>query len=149
MAWSPTRSRARKPSSALGCFAWSYVPQHLYTMLFRAPELITAWPFLRPHPAGMALIFTSPVIVRLLAGSTDRAWLWASPIPLIVGPILVYFSTGWVQFGYRYSLDWWPFLLVVLAFSLDERPRAIDVALLTASIVMNGLGAYWVRVLGW
>ncbi len=61
---------------------------------------------------------------------------------------LVYFSTGWVQFGYRYSLDWWPFLLVVLAFTLDERPRAIDVALLAASIVMNGLGAYWVRVLG-
>ena len=132
-----------------GLFAWYYVPQHLYTMLFRAPELITAWPFLRPDPAGMALIFTSPVIVRLLAGSTGRAWLWAGPIPLIVGPVLVYFSTGWVQFGYRYSLDWWPFLLVVLALALDERPRAIDIALLAASIAMNGLGAYWVRVLGW
>jgi len=132
-----------------GLFASSYVLQHLHTMLFRAPELVTAWPFLRPDPAGMALIFTSPVIVRLVSGSAGRAWLWASPIPLIVGPVLVYFSTGWVQFGYRYSLDWWPFLLVVLAFALDERPRASDVALLAASIGMNWLGVYWVHALGW
>jgi hypothetical protein len=132
-----------------GWFGWSYLPQHLYTMLFRTPELIAAFPFLRPDPAGMALLFTSPLIVRLLFGRAGPAWLWALPVPFIAAPVLVYFSTGWVQFGYRYSLDWWPFLLVVLAYTLDERPRAADVALLAAGVAMNGLGAYWVRVLGW
>jgi hypothetical protein len=132
-----------------GLFGWSYVPQHLYTMLFRAPELLAAAPFLKPDPAGMALPFTSPLIVRLLFGRAGPAWLWALPVPLVVVPVLVYFSTGWVQFGYRYSLDWWPFLLVVLANVLDARPRAVDIVLLAAAIAMNGLGAYWVRALGW
>lgn len=132
-----------------GWYGWAYVPQHLYTLLFRAPELVAAFPFLKPDPAGMALFFTSPLIVRLLFGRAGPAWLWALPVPLIVAPVLVYFSTGWVQFGYRYSLDWWPFLLVVLACTLEIRPRAPDIALLAAGIGMNGLGAYWVRVLGW
>jgi hypothetical protein len=36
----------------------------------------------------------------------------------MVVPMLAYFSTGWVQFGYRYSLDRWVFALVVLARAL-------------------------------
>jgi hypothetical protein len=54
-----------------------------------------------------------------------------------------------VQFGYRYSLDWWPFVLVLLASALGGRPRLADYGLLAAGIVMNGLGVYWVRALGW
>jgi hypothetical protein len=38
---------------------------------------------------------------------------------------------------------------VLLAFAVDDRPRAVDAALLAVSIAMNGLGTYWVRVLGW
>jgi hypothetical protein len=63
--------------------------------------------------------------------------------------MLLFFSQGWVQFGYRYSLDWWVFVLVLLAYALGDRPRAIDYALLAVSVGMNALGAYWVRALGW
>jgi hypothetical protein len=137
--------------SRSGLFAWQYVAEHLYTIVFRAPELIGTWPFLKPDPAGMSLLFTSPVILRLLFGNGGLGglWAWGLPAPFILGPILGYFSVGWVQFGYRYSLDWWPFVLVLLAFALDERPRAVDVSLLAASVLMNGLGVYWARVLGW
>ena len=128
-----------------------YIPRHLYVMLFRGPELLGSWPFLKPSPDGMALIFTSPIIVRLLFARVGlgRSLVWGLPIACILAPMLIFFSTGWVQFGYRYSLDWWPFALVLLAFALGERPVAVDWALLTASVAMNGLGAYWVRALGW
>jgi hypothetical protein len=54
-----------------------------------------------------------------------------------------------VQYGYRYSLDWWVFVMVLLALALGPRPRAVDFALLGVSVSMNLLGVYWVRALGW
>ncbi len=133
-----------------GYLGLEYIPRHLYTMLFRAPVLLDSWPFLKPDPNGMALAFTSPVIVRVLFGGPGRrAFVWILPIAAVVVPTLIFFSTGWIQFGYRYSLDWWPFALVLLAYALRERPAPMDYALLAAAVAMNALGVYWVRTLGW
>jgi len=136
--------------AAAGFFNTRYVPEHLYAMLLRAPELIAQAPYLRPSPWGMALLFTSPVALRLAFPAQRPPWLWWGALSLSIAlPMLFFFSVGWVQFGYRYSLDWWVFVLVLLAFALGERPRAADYLLLALSVGMNGLGVYWVRVLGW
>ncbi len=136
--------------AAGGFFNLRYVPEHLYGMFVRAPELIPQVPYLRPSPWGMALLFTSPLALRLAFPAQRPPWLWWGAVILSIAlPMLTFFSVGWVQFGYRYSLDWWIFLLVLLAFALGERPRGIDYALLTLSIGMNALGVYWVRALGW
>ncbi len=138
-------------ASQWGFFNVHFIPEQLYAMFFRAPELINQPPFLKPSPWGMSLLLTSPVILRLLFPQTDcRAWLrWAALVLSLAVPLLAYFSVGWVQFGYRYSLDWWVFVLVLLAYALSQGPRAVDYALLVASIGMNVLGVYWVRALGW
>ncbi len=133
-----------------GFFHLRYIPQHLYAMLIRAPDLLPVPPYLRPSPWGMSLVLTSPVILRLLFPAQRRAWLpWTALILALALPMLVYFSVGWVQFGYRYSLDWWIFVLVLLAMALGERPRPVDYALLLLGVAMNALGVYWVRALGW
>lgn len=138
-------------ASRWGFFNVHFIPEQLYAMFFRAPELINQPPYLKPSPWGMSLLLTSPVILRLLFPQTDcRAWLrWAALALSLAVPLLPYFSVGWVQFGYRYSLDWWVFVLVLLAYALARGPRPVDYALLVASIGMNGLGVYWVRALGW
>jgi hypothetical protein len=120
-------------------------------MLLRAPELIARPPFVKPSPWGMSLLLTSPVILRLLFPARERAgWgSWAALVVSLALPMTLFFSTGWVQFGYRYSLDWWPFALVLLAVALPTPPKPVDYALLALSIGMNGLGVYWVRALGW
>lgn len=134
-----------------GSFNLRFVPEHLYAMLFRGPELIPHPPYLKPSPWGMSLLLTSPVVLRLLFPSGDRrGWApWVALALSLAVPMLAFFSTGWVQFGYRYSLDWWPFLLVLLAYALPARPRPVDFALLGLGIAMNALGTYWVKVLGW
>lgn len=134
-----------------GFFNIHYLPEHLQAMFLRTPELIATPPFLRPSPWGMALVLTSPYVLRLLFTRSDRrAWIpWGVLIVSLVLPMLVYFSVGWVQFGYRYSLDWWVFLLVILAYALNGRPRWVDYALLAGAVAMNALGVYWVRALGW
>ena len=133
-----------------GFFNLRYIPEHLYTLFVRAPEFISAPPYLRPSPWGMSLLFTSPLILRLLFPVERRGWLlWGALILPMALPMLAFFSVGWVQFGYRYSLDWWVFLLVMLAGALGVRPRPVDGVLLALSIAINALGVYWVRVLGW
>jgi hypothetical protein len=49
-----------------GFFNPRFVPEHLFTMLLRGPELIEQPPFLRPSPWGMSLVITSPVVARML-----------------------------------------------------------------------------------
>ncbi|MDQ7841874.1 MAG: hypothetical protein RDU83_12760 [bacterium] len=134
-----------------GFFSVRFVPEHLDAMFLRLPELIPNPPYLRPSPWGMALWITSPVVVRLLFTRADRrAWLpWAAVILSMLVPMLFFFSIGWVQFGYRYSLDWWVPVLVLLAGALCGRVRAFDWVLLAAGIVVNGLGVYWACALGW
>jgi hypothetical protein len=136
--------------AAGGFFNLRYVPEHLYAMFLRAPDLIPQFPYLRPSPWGMALLFTSPLALRLAFPARRPPWIWwGLLICSIALPMLAFFSIGWVQFGYRYSLDWWVFLLVLLAFALGERPGRADYLLLALSVAMNALGVYWVRALGW
>ena len=69
---------------------------------------------------------------------------------------LMHFSQGWVQFGYRFSLDAAPFALVLVALGLqslvdDGRRWAMPLAmtLVVASILVNAWGVAWGRLLGW
>ncbi len=133
-----------------GFFNFRYIPDHLYAIFFRAPEFIPTPPYLRPSPWGMSLLFTSPLALRLLFPMERRGWLtWGALILPLALPMLAFFSVGWVQFGYRYSLDWWVFFLVMLAGALGKRPRPVDGVLLVMSVAMNALGVYWVRAMGW
>ena len=62
-------------------------------------------------------------------------------------PDLLYYNTGWVQYGYRFLLDFLPFLLILVALGL-RRPAGIPRwsafgLLLLASAVSNLVGLRW------
>ncbi|HEX7222647.1 MAG TPA: hypothetical protein VF231_05320, partial [Candidatus Limnocylindrales bacterium] len=66
---------------------------------------------------------------------------------------LMHFSQGWVQFGYRFSLDFVPWALLLVALGL-ERVRsglgiAVAVGLVAVSIAVNAWGVVWGGILGW
>jgi len=133
-----------------GFFNIRYIPEHLLAMFLRGPEIIAVPPYLRPSPWGLSLVLTSPFILRLIRPARPPQWWpWGALVLSMVLPMLLFFSVGWVQFGYRYSLDWWIFLLVILASALGDRPRSADGILLALAVGVNALGVYWVRALGW
>ena len=66
---------------------------------------------------------------------------------------LMHFSQGWVQFGYRFSLDFLPWALVLVAIGFDRLRSTAAVALglgiVAVSIAVNGWGVVMGNALGW
>jgi len=85
---------------------------------------------------------TTPPLVLLL-GYRQRTifsrGLWISAASIAAWSLL-YQNTGWVQFGYRFSLDYMLFLLLLLA--VDSRPLTpIARGLVAIAVAINLFGA--------
>jgi hypothetical protein len=120
-----------------------------------------ACPLAVPRDIGMSVLLTSPAYLLLLPalGRWRRSRLVAGAslaVLLVVIVNLMHFSQGWVQFGYRFSLDAAPFALVLVALGWQRlvaggRRWAMPVAaaLVVVSIAVNAWGVLWGRLLGW
>lgn len=144
-----------------------YLLQNLRIMLLNLPQLgapcpagVPAGPLqaaclLQPRADGMSLILTSPAL--LLALPALRVWRarlvagGALAVAAIAIGDLMHFSQGWVQFGYRFSNDFIPFLLLLVALGMERigGVRRSVVVLVAISIAVNLWGVVWGHVLGW
>ena len=120
-------------------------------------------PIALPRDTGMSVLLTSPAFLLAVPAWFDRTRrriVVAALIAVLLVSIanLMHFSQGWVQFGYRFSNDVVPYLLVLTAIGLaqlvdqpDRRRWALPLAtgLLSLSIGINLWGVHWGRLLGW
>jgi hypothetical protein len=134
--------RWRSRIETWGLFSTHYLPRNLTVFFLSMPWLIQSSPFVRITRHGLALWFTSPNLLWSLwpkkADATVVA-LWAAVLPTALCTLL-YQNTGWVQFGYRFSLDYLPLLFVLVALS----GRRFGVAFLSCAafaILVNTFGA--------
>lgn len=67
---------------------------------------------------------------------------WTAIIP-IAGVHFIYPITGWPQFGYRYALDYYPFLFLLAWLGIGNRIRWHHMILIAASIAINLAGVLW------
>jgi hypothetical protein len=132
------------------------LPLHLYTMFLLPPQFAAGIPtWLRPSEYGMSILLTSsPFVYAFLVRRNEvlRTASWIA-IPLVAVPTLFYYSQGWVQFGYRYIMDYIPFLVLLtgLGFQDHQSRRSIWImaALVLASVFIGFWGRYWGTRLGW
>jgi hypothetical protein len=98
---------------------------------------------------GLGIFFTTPLFLYLLwprRRSPIQPWLYLSILlPMILH--LLYQNSGWVQFGYRFSLDYIVLLLALLAIG-GYRMGILFKTLIIVSIAINTFGAitfnrYW------
>jgi hypothetical protein len=115
-------------------------------------------PLAIPVDIGTSILLSAPgLLLALFAirryGRTRLAIGTAGAVLLVALFNLAHFSQGWVQWGYRFSLDFIPFLLPMVALgaarSSDGRPRVIAFALLAAGLLINLWGVTWGQLLGW
>jgi hypothetical protein len=128
-----------------------WAPGGLYTMLLMPPEWLGSFPFFKPNPEGMSMLLVTPAFLyvfkarrpsRLVIGS------WISTV-LIAFLLCMHFSHGWVQFGYRFSLDFTPFLMLLLAEGFQNEMSRLKIGLIIWSVVVNAWGVCWGNALGW
>ncbi len=92
-------------------------------------------PLLLPRDIGMSVLLTSPAYLLALPAirwgfGLSRLVTGAALAVLIVAFVnLLHFSQGWVQFGYRFSNDFAPWAILLVALGLERiatwaRPRA-------------------------
>lgn len=114
-----------------GLWNTKYIPTNLYSLLVKSPDpivegnggFILKSPYLKIDPWGLAIWFTSPLLLALLFKfKKDRLSINTIITSIILAiPTLTFFSIGYVQVGYRYALDFLPFILVLLMNSTTPR----------------------------
>jgi len=113
-------------------------------------------PLAIPEATGTSILLTSPAyllaplawgpirrlrIDRLTAGATIA-------VVAIAIVNLMHFSQGWVQFGYRFSSDFAPFALLLVALGASRLGRWWPVVLLLPAVLFLPLGFLAAAILG-
>ena len=125
-----------------GLFAYHFFEWNLRAMLLRLPVILDRAPYLGYNTDGMSILLTTPIFVRLF-WPRAKPWLypilWVTAIAGIIPP-LFYQNSGYVQFGYRFSLDITPYLVMLLAVGKIPMNRWTKLLILI-SVAVNLIGA--------
>ena len=124
-------NRVNADIDRFGLFHLHYLVRNLEAAFLALPR-VSLDPFrLGYDPHGLSLLLTMPWLLLLLiprARSRLQGPLWAT-VAVCALPGLFYQNTGYMQFGFRFSLDYTPYLVLLLAvsgWSLRTRwPRAL------------------------
>src|SRR3990172_9063485 len=98
----------------------------------------------------MSVLLTSPpFIFAFLVKRHDplKVACWLS-IPLVAIPTLLYYRQGWVQFGYRYLMDYVPFLLSLAALGFEDNRSPAGTRWMVALVAVSVLAGFWGRYWG-
>jgi hypothetical protein len=116
-------------------------------------------PLAVPNDIGMSVILTSPAYLLALPAlgrfRTSRVVAGSAIAVLLIAIVnLMHFSQGWVQFGYRFSNDFVPWAVILVALGAQAAvrrwPGAVLVGgLVVASILINAWGVAWGNLLHW
>ncbi|RJR28581.1 hypothetical protein C4564_05080 [Candidatus Microgenomates bacterium] len=130
----------------------AYIPRHLDALFLRLPNVSKEFPYITPSWYGLSIALTSPAfIVALKNNIRDHevrlAWL---TVLLIFMILALRGGTGWTQFGYRYAVDFYPFLLYLLARRLSKTGvTKTHWVLLLVGVIVNLWGVIWINKMGW
>jgi hypothetical protein len=93
----------------------------------------------------MTMVLVSPALVTSLwAGFRDRTalLLWAAA-GIVAIPVFLYYGGGYVQYGFRYSLDFTPFLVALMAIGSRRWIGWPERLLILAGVVSIMFGIVW------
>jgi hypothetical protein len=129
---------AQDPYFQNGIFNVSYVPRSIYAILFQGPILLEKFPYFEPNWMGLGLFFTTPAFLYAFKGPWNRLSKYAAVAVLSILPILITHGTvGFTQFGYRFSLDFTPFMMLLAAKGMRENLGWEEKVNIIISVLVN------------
>jgi hypothetical protein len=126
------------PNYTMGLFNLAYIPRNLYAILFQGPILLNSFPYFKPNWMGLGLFFTTPAFLLIFKGPWNRLSKEAALAAACILPILItHGEVGYTQFGYRFSLDFTPFLMLLTAKGMTENLSWQEKALIILCLLIN------------
>jgi hypothetical protein len=126
-----------------GLASYHYLSRNLAVAFTLLPEFLSRAPWIQISGNGLAMWVTTPALFLLVWPRTRGPFhriLWITVL-LVALPALLYMNSGWVQFGYRFCLDYMVFFVMLLA--VGGRPLTkVAKTLIVVGIVINTFGAY-------
>lgn len=126
-----------------GLFDLTYLPRNIEAAFLKLPKVSLNPLQLGYDPHGLSLLLTLPILVFLLIPKERRRLtlpLWLT-VAICALPGLFYQNTGYMQFGFRFSLDYTPYLLVLFAASGWSVKNRWVMAAIALGVMVNFWGA--------
>jgi hypothetical protein len=105
-----------------GLFNYHFLSRNLAAALVLLPRIMARYPYVKISQHGMSMLVTSPnlaytVMPQEPSPLTKPLWITIAVAAL---PPLLYQNSGYIQCGYRFSLDFMVYFMVLLA--IGNRP---------------------------
>ena len=125
-----------------GLFNYHYLSKNLAVFLAALPWFSASEPYLRISRHGLALWLTTPAYLWVLWPKRSNALLTGLALAAATVAVfdLCYQNSGWIQFAYRFSLDYSVLLIAMLALG-GRRFGPGFYALLVFACAINLFGA--------
>jgi hypothetical protein len=135
---------------SMGVFSLAQLPENVYLAFLKGFEIADRPPFLVPDPYGLSMLLVSPgLLMAISAGARlpDARILWLAT-GLVAIPVFLYYGGGFIQYGFRYSLDFTPFLVALAAIGRRWQFGLVERVLIVLSIASVSYGVLWFAYLG-
>jgi hypothetical protein len=135
-----------------------HLPGNLYYAFISGPvpvfkdgvSHVLTYPFVQANPWGMSIFFTSPCLLYLffLKYKDKTSLFLITTCVFIAVPVFLFFGLGYRQFGYRYCLDFLPFLFFLFAKNYREQYGKLSANLKTLILISACVNLYlWINFL--
>lgn len=131
---------------AQGLFSTTHVPTNLALFVGGGYGVRDTFPWLVPSTQGQSILLTMPALL-IAVGATLRdrlnQVLWGAVV-LTAIPVFLYYGGGGADtYGYRYAMDFVPFLLALVAVAVRDRFGNLERALIVLSLFFVTYGYFW------
>jgi hypothetical protein len=135
-------NRVNAQVARFGLFHYAFLERNLHDAFTRLPEISFHPLHVGFNGEGMSLLVTTPLFLYLLwprekSELTRELWLTTAVVAV---PGFFYQNSGYFQFGFRFSLDYTPYLIWLLALGGRKFTRPFWAAAILG-VVVNAWGA--------
>jgi hypothetical protein len=124
-----------------GLFSILYIPDNLMPFLTGLPTFTSVAPYILIPMTGLAIWFTTPAFVFAFNSKIRDPVTWWSWLAIISIGLVIFTKglSGW-GFGYRYAMDFYPFLFVLTVRGMGTNLKWYHKLLIVLGIIVNAWG---------
>lgn len=138
-----------EPWYKYGFISVKYIPIHVKEIFTAMPVFVNVFPYMIPSMFAMAAWFTTPAFILIFLSRFKTKIVIVSLLTIIgvALPSLMHGGNGFTQFGYRHTLDYMPFLIILVASGMRNKVEWYVKALIALSILINLWGVIMISFL--